>query len=544
MENRRAWRRARVVGLALGATLLFVVLATLNTGGYRYGVSDQAFYIPAIRHHLDPQLFPRDWPMLGAQDRLNLFTAALALKARLTGFSLPTLFFLAYGLGLAILFWAIVAIGRTLYRSWWTVAALAFAMTLRHRVVQTGVNTLEGYMHPRMIAFAAGAAAVAVFLRGASWPALLLAAAASLVHPTTGLWFCLWIGVAAFVSDRRARAPLVGVVAALGAGIMAWLAWRGVPSALFTRMDGVWLSALGSKEYLFPDAWHAWAWALALAYPVLIGLVLRSRSVAGCAGPRERGLVAGALALFLVLLAALPLIAARHAATIQAQVPRVLWMLELLATAYIVWWLIERPSSRPGRGRLAPARPGDRRRARRVRRDTRRLRHVRRARRPARPASGSAADEWRDAMNWLAATPATAHVLADPGHAWKYGSSVRVAALRDVFQEEAKDSAFAIYSRDTAVRVLERIGEIGDFRQMTAGRARALAERYDLDYLVAEQPFNLPVAYRNNRFTILLAQGPLKAMPRHGTQGVAARHEGSSPAVGAARGGTPVTLAS
>jgi hypothetical protein len=267
-------------------------------------------------------------------------------------------------------------------------------------------------------------------------------------------------------------------------------------------MDGVWLSALASKD--ISDAARLGMGAGARApgpdWP-RAPVSFRRR-----AGPREPGLVAG-LALFLVLLAALPLIDARHAATIQAQVPRVLWMLELLATAYIVWWLIERPSSRPGRARLAPARLAivGVLAAFAVTRGAY-VTFVEHAGRPVLRLD-LAADEWRDAMNWLATTPARAHVMADPGHAWKYGSSVRVAASRDVLQEEAKDSAFAIYSRDTAARVLERIGEIGDFRQMTADRARALAGKYDLDYLVAEQPFDLPVAYRNNRFTIYSLKG-------------------------------------
>jgi hypothetical protein len=507
MPNGNTWRRRLTQLLvALGAALLFVVLATLNAGGYRYGVSDQAFYIPAILHHLDPQLFPRDWPMIGAQDRLNIFTASLALKARVTGLSLPVLFFLAHLVSLAILFGAVVAIGRTLYRSWWAVAALAIAMTLRHRVVQTGVNTLESYMHPRMMAFAVGAAAVAMFLQGSSWAAILLAIAAGLIHPTTGVWFCLWIGVAALISDRRARPPLVGIVAALGIAAIGALAWLGMPAGLFARMDGTWLSVLRSRDYLFPDAWHAWAWGLMLAYPILIGVLFRSRATAGVVGTRERGLVVGSLALFLILLVALPLIAARFAVVVRLQVPRVLWMMELLATAYVVWWLVDRPSRRTGGAGISPGRLA-----------VVGLLAVFAVTRGAYVTfvehAGSpvvrldlAADEWRDAMDWLSKTPAASHVLADPGHAWKYGSSVRVAASRDVLQEEGKDLAFALYSRDTAVRVLERIGDIGDFQQMTAGRARELAAKYDLDYLVAERPFDLPVVYRNARFNVYRLQ--------------------------------------
>ena len=105
-------------------------------------------------------------------------------------------------------------------------------------------------------------------------------------------------------------------------------------------------------------------------------------------------------------------------------------------------------------------------------------------------------------MRWIKAQPAKSHVLADPGHAWKYGTSVRVSAERDVFLEEVKDSAIAIYSRDVALRYNERLMAVGDFNQLSVERASELAARYDLDYLVAETDFPLRLAYRNKRFKV------------------------------------------
>jgi hypothetical protein len=112
------------------------------------------------------------------------------------------------------------------------------------------------------------------------------------------------------------------------------------------------------------------------------------------------------------------------------------------------------------------------------------------------------ASPWEDAMQWLARQPATAHVLADPGHAWKYGTSVRASAGRDVLLEEVKDSAMAIYSRDVAARVVDRTAAIGDFSALTPGRVHALTAKYDLDFLVSEADLPLPIAYRNDRFRI------------------------------------------
>ena len=49
-------------------------------------------------------------------------------------------------------------------------------------------------------------------------------------------------------------------------------------------------------------------------------------------------------------------------------------------------------------------------------------------------------DNWTDAMKWISNTPPDAHILASPGHAWMYGTSVRVSGERDVYLEEVKGS--------------------------------------------------------------------------------------------------------
>ena len=58
--------------LAVGA-VVFWALVTLNSGGYRYGVSDQAFYIPVVLEQITPGLFPHDADLINAQDRFFVF---------------------------------------------------------------------------------------------------------------------------------------------------------------------------------------------------------------------------------------------------------------------------------------------------------------------------------------------------------------------------------------------------------------------------------------------------------------------------------------
>jgi hypothetical protein len=124
------------------------------------------------------------------------------------------------------------------------------------------------------------------------------------------------------------------------------------------------------------------------------------------------------------------------------------------------------------------------------------------------------ADDWTDVTVWLRThTPKEAQVMADPGHAYKYGTTVRVSAERDVFLDDVKDAAIAFYDRKIALRVLERraawqaADADADGAISPADRLQDLTSRYDLSYVVTEQPLPLPEAYRNARFHVY---GPLQ----------------------------------
>ena len=472
----------------------FGLVAILNCGGYRYGVGDQAFYIPAVTQHINSDLFPRDRTILNAQDRFMLYDDAIAALVRTTGVSVPAIFFSAYLAGLALLFGAIVAIGRAMYQTWLGVAMLAALMTLRHRITQTGANSLESYFQPRMIAFALGAWAVAAYLRGRIVPALVMVAVGFAIHPTTAMWFAIWIGAAALVSDRSARAPMQ-VIAVAGAAAALWAVTLGPLRGHLDQMDALWASALAGKDYVFPSDWNASFWLVNLSYlPVALGVYsLRRRR--GVATPREYGLLAGAAALVAVFLVSWPLMAARIALALQVQTSRVFWMLDFLAAIYLAWLFAEAPRSATVR-RVAVAAA--------ILAAVGRGVFVWGTEHAGNPfvRIGFPQDNWTDVMKWISKTPEDTHVLADPGHAWKYGSSVRVSGERDVYLEEVKDLALALYSRDVAVEALRRIDDARGLDSFAPEQLRALAARYDLDYLVVERDVDLPLAYRNTQFRV------------------------------------------
>ena len=474
--------------------MAFCLVAILNCGGYRYGIGDQAFYIPAVTQHLNPDLFPRDRAILHAQDRFMLYDDAIAVFVRVTRVPVPAVFFAGYLAGLALLFGAIVAIGRVMYGTWLGVAMLAALLTLRHRITQTGANSLESYFQPRMVAFALGAWAIAAYLRRRNGAALALIACAFAIHPTTAMWFAIMIGVALLVSDRAWRLP-VAAIAAIGAVLGAWAVTLGPLRGHLVRMDALWASALAGKDYIFPSDWNASFWLVNLSYLVVAIAVYLLRRRRDVAGTREIGLLAGGGALVAVFLISWPLMRAGVALALQLQTSRVFWMLDFLAAVYLAWLFAEAPRSiAVRRAAVAIA----------VVAAVGRGAFVWGAEHAGNPIArvGFPQDNWTDVMQWISKTPPDTHVLADPGHAWKYGSSVRVTGERDVYLEEVKDLALALYSRDVAVEALERIADVRGFDAFSPAELRAFAARYDLDYLVGEHAVDLPVVYRNDQFRV------------------------------------------
>src|SRR5690606_12861991 len=161
------------------AALLFLIVGTANAGGYRFGVSDQAFYIPAIALAADDSLFPRDRVVFEPQMRFWLGDEMLGGLVRHTHVPLPALFALLHVITMIGLAAGAAYLARCLGFDWWSIAAALILMTLRHRIARTGANSLEGYMHPRMLAFAFGLFAVAYVVRRRPAIALLWVAAAA-----------------------------------------------------------------------------------------------------------------------------------------------------------------------------------------------------------------------------------------------------------------------------------------------------------------------------------------------------------------------------
>ena len=473
----------------------FLLLATANSAGYRYGASDQAFYAPAVMQRLDPDLFPRDSRLLHVQADLTFADETIGAIARSTRIDLPALFAILYVLTLGLLTIALLGIGRTMFSDGWTSLALLAAMSLRHAIPKSGTNTLEGYFHPRQLAFACGALAVYAFL-GRRYAALVLClVVAAALHPTTTLWFAAWLYVAIVVAEPKWRTRLTLLPIVL-IPVVLWAFASGPLAGRLVLMDDEWIAALGQKEYLFPLRWPWHVWAVHAASVAILIVAWRARGSHAALRPRESALVAGSLALVLLFAAALVFQAQHVALSVQLQPARVFWMLDFLATIFAVWWIAEGrhpPSRNPVAlflvlTLLAAARGT----------------YIMKYEFPDRPLAqiGIRDDDWGRVMAWARASNRGSGWLAHPLHAARYGTSVRVAGARDVLVEPLKDSALGMYDREVAIATRNRTAELQNFETMSAERARRLGATYNLDFLVTDSDLDLPIAFQSGALRV------------------------------------------
>ncbi|MBI3669147.1 MAG: hypothetical protein HY237_05145 [Acidobacteria bacterium] len=269
--------------------LLVLAAASVLLNGYHFGQQDGAIYVPAIKQHPDPALYPHDSAYFLAQTRWTLLDELVAFSVHLTRLPLDLCIFLWHLLAIFLVLLACQQLARRCFASpttqWAAVATIAAARLLP--VAGTQIHLTERYLHARDLATAALLFALVAVLdrrpRALAW-----LAAAAVLHPTMALYGAFHLAVQAYGAWKLPRPAFASLLPfAVGAPLGGMWLWE-----LFGPVENqAWHEVLDTRTYLFPLHWPWYGWLGVLVVLVLLSWFARlaaSPSFSGASSPAGR----------------------------------------------------------------------------------------------------------------------------------------------------------------------------------------------------------------------------------------------------------------
>lgn len=463
------------------ALLVAMVAASAAIHGYHYGVEDEAIYLPAIKAHLNPALYPHDAIFFKAQTKPTLFDELVAASARLLNAPVDWTVF-AYYLGTLLAFYAgLWALAERIFPGLRARLGgmLLVAALLTLPVAGTCIFIVDQHLHPRTLATALILLAAArlaprawgepVAAREYAWAALWMAGATA-IHVQMAFYGLLFLGV--LLLPPRALEGRLGLLASFAPLLLARLAERSGPE---------WQEAARTRtqHYLLQWEWYEWVGAIAPIF-VLWGMARLTRRH----GLPEAAAVARRTALF----AAMGFVAG-CVITIPPQLERLTAYqpLRILHLTYIVmmllsggllaelvlkqklwrWALLLLPIAAAMSVAQFESFPASR--------------HVEW---PGR----STGNAWVEAFNWVKAnTPVDAYFVLDPHYMSSEGEDFhgfRGLAERGQMADWDKDPGVALLFPELAARWSHEVHALDNWNRFTAADFHGLHEQFGVDWTV------------------------------------------------------------
>lgn len=477
--------RARISGLRLLALLLLMVTASVAIHGYHYGIEDEAIYLPAIKAHLNPALYPYDMAFFQPQTVPTLFDDMVAATARALHTPVNWTVF-GYYLGALLAFyaglWALaVRMFPGLRARLGGVLLVGALLTLP--IAGTCIFIVDQHAHPRTLATALilwAAAQLAPLAAGERVTAqeyalaALLMVGATLIHVQMAFYGILFLAL--LTIPLKALGGRLVLMASFAPVLLATLMERGGPE---------WQEASRTRtqHYLMQWEWYEWLGAIAPIF-LLWGMAKFAR--------RREMPIASAVALRTSLFATMGF-AAGCVITIPPQMERLtpFQPLRILHLTYIVmtllaggllaetvlkqklwrWALLLLPISAGMSFAQFDSFP-----------DSHHIEWPGRA----------TGNEWVEAFNWVKAnTPVDSYFVLDPHYMSSHGEDYhgfRGLAERGQMADWDKDPGVALLFPELAARWSHEVHALDNWQNFTAGDFHRLHEQFGVGWTVL--PYN------------------------------------------------------
>ena len=231
---------------------LLAVLAIL-IAGYHPGAEDDEVYLAAIKHDLNPLLFPHDSEFFTVQLQATVFDELIASSVRLTRLPLNYVELAWHYLAILLVLWGCWRISCRCFverhAHWAAVSLVTVLLTLP--VAGSALYLVDQNLHPRALATAAILAAIVAILDRRYWTAgglLILAVAIHPIMASFGISFCVLLG---WGQPRLGTTSMCLVLMPLG--------WIFEPTSL------AWRAAAQTRDYYFLGRWEWYEWLGVLA---------------------------------------------------------------------------------------------------------------------------------------------------------------------------------------------------------------------------------------------------------------------------------------
>ena len=244
--------------------LLLLTLAAVLLHSYHPYVEDAEIYVPAIKHALNPALYPHDAHLFTGQTRFSMFPVVMAGMVRLSHLSLDWVLLLVHTGSVYLLLLGAWRISRQCFPQesascWCGVTLLACLLTLP--VAGTALYIVDEYLTPRALATIAILWALANWLERKPTRTVFWLAVSFVFHPLMAAFGVCYLAVllAQHTADRWRRGTAVSAFSAFALPVTSY----------------AYHEAAGTRSYLFLTRWEWYEWLGAIGPLVLLGLFSR-----------------------------------------------------------------------------------------------------------------------------------------------------------------------------------------------------------------------------------------------------------------------------
>jgi Dolichyl-phosphate-mannose-protein mannosyltransferase len=237
------------------ARLLGLTALAMLVQGYHPGLEDDAYYLAAIKHNLNPALFPHDADFFQVLFQATIFDKLIAFFLRFTHIPLAWGIFFWQCAAILLVLWGCWRIARRCfdetYEQWAAVALVAALLTLP--VSGSGLSLTDQHLHPRALATVLILAAIVAVLDGRRVLAGVLLLAAFPLHLNMtpfGISYCVFLMWQPKKAEPQTQHPPTAALALL----LIPLGW------LFEPSSDAWRQAEATRDFYFLSRWHWYEW--------------------------------------------------------------------------------------------------------------------------------------------------------------------------------------------------------------------------------------------------------------------------------------------